>query len=124
MSTRRAFSFAAVKRAGWLRSTALGALWLVLPALPAQPHTHHNADGTTVTWYPRECCNDRDCQPVLQVRPTAGGLWLTVSDGRQILVRDDTPRRTSQDTRWHVCIAIDLDNNLHIQCLFQPPGSS
>src|SRR6476620_10911406 len=55
-------------------------VFLFMPLLStyqAKSHVHVEPDGTTVSWYPKECCHDRDCQPVATVRATPAGLWMT-----------------------------------------------
>ena len=99
-------------------STAL----CVLP-LPATSHTHASPDGTTVSWYPPECCHDRDCRPVVRVQIVTAGMWMTTDDGQTVLIGPQEERRRSRDMRWHVCLAKDLHNNLIVQCLFEPANS-
>lgn len=56
------------------------------------------------SWYPYECCSERDCfpVPVHDVRVVPGG-W-TLSDGT--MVRQDEAR-PSPDGRFHVCRSQD-----------------
>jgi hypothetical protein len=91
-------------------------------AAPAMPHSL--AEDDAASWYPLECCNNRDCQPVVGVEPLDRGLQLTTTDGRVIAIAKEVPRRTSLDHRWHICLRTDLDQNVYVICLFQPPGSS
>jgi hypothetical protein len=102
-------------------------LFLVLAACflapNAKAHTHNSEDGTTVSWYPNECCNDGDCRPVAMVQPAGEGLWVTTVDGLTLLVGPNDHRRVSQDMRWHVCIAADDTNTLRIRCIFEPPNT-
>jgi hypothetical protein len=81
------------------------------------------ADGTTVSWYPQECCHQGDCRPVVQVRRGPAGLWMTTSDGLTVLVGPRDARRASRDMRWHVCIALDDTETQKIRCIFEPPNS-
>ena len=109
-----------------LRGFAAIVLALVLFVPPAVPHTHVDADGTTVKWYPAECCHDRDCRPVARVQSARNGLWLTTVDGFTVLIGPNQARRPSQDTRWHVCLGgDDLDPSATetITCVFEPPHS-
>ena len=74
---------------------------MVIGSLVGHAHTHHDADGSTVDWYPQECCGDGDCQPV------ATGP------------RDQ--RRPSGDSRWHVClVAGEPDYPPQVACIFEP----
>jgi len=120
ISARAAMDFCSAAHAGLalllLCSVALG---------PAVAHVHKNRDGSTVTWYPKECCNDGDCRPVATIQRAKKGLWLTTVDGYTILVGDDETLRASRDTRWHVCLG-PLDVKSHaptITCIFAPISS-
>jgi hypothetical protein len=49
------------------------------------------------SWYPQECCSDRDCAPVEDVEVVEGGYrtqGLFVPSGRA---------RPSLDARYHLC---------------------
>jgi hypothetical protein len=91
---------------------------------PALPHTHVDPDGRTVTWYPRECCNNHDCRPIATIRRGDQGLWMTTVDGSTVLVGADQERRPSRDMRWHICLSEDVYHNTVIQCLFEPPSAN
>jgi len=88
----------------------------------AQSHVHVEPDGTTTSWYPKECCHDEDCQPVAEVRVSREGLWMTTVGGQTVLVGSDEPRRRSPDMRWHICLGVVGHNDIGIQCLFEPPS--
>lgn len=106
------------------RGLVVAALVLtVIPSLPASPHTHVDRDGTKVSWYPRDCCNDGDCQPAVSVRLDGEELWFMTADGRTVGARADKPRRTSLDMRWHICMTTDGDETLDIHCIFEPPST-
>jgi hypothetical protein len=94
----------------------------LLTAHQAQSHVHVEPDGSTVSWYPKECCHDEDCQPVATVRVSPQGLWMTTIRGQTILVGSDEPRRQSPDMRWHICLGLVGHNDIGIQCLFEPPS--
>jgi len=100
---------------------AISAL-LILPA-PALPHTHIDPDGSTVSWYPPECCNNRDCRPIAAIRRADQGLWMTTVDGATVLVGANQERRPSRDMRWHICLSEDIYNNTVVQCVFEPPSA-
>ena len=97
----------------------------MLPAIPVKPHTHVDADGGQVGWYPNERRHERDCRPVASVRKAPHGLWLTTVDGRIVLIGPRDERRPSHDRRWHICIGTDdVDNiTLKIVCVFEPANS-
>jgi hypothetical protein len=105
-----------------MRATSIIAS-LAMLSLPSYPHIHVDPDGAAVTWYPAECCNNRDCRPVAHVRQAAHGLWMTTIDGVTVLVDADEQRRPSRDMRWHLCLTTDIYQNVVVQCLFEPPNS-
>jgi hypothetical protein len=89
----------------------------------ARAHKHIDPDGTTVSWYPKQCCHDRDCQPVASIRRAQDGMWVTTVGGETVFVGDDETRRPSLDARWHVCLGKDIFQNVIIWCVFEPPNS-
>jgi hypothetical protein len=104
---------------------ATAAVMLAVPPA-AKSHTHLSPDGTTVSWYPNECCHNRDCRPVASIKPASNGLWMTTTDGRTVLIGPNQSRRPSQDMRWHVCIGrddVDPADTEAIVCVFEPPHS-
>jgi hypothetical protein len=97
--------------------------FLFAAPISAKSHTHVSPDGTMVSWYPKDCCHDRDCRPVASVHPTTQGLWMTTADGLTVLVKEDQHRRRSLDMRWHICLGKDIYNHITVQCLFEPPNT-
>jgi hypothetical protein len=96
----------------------------VLFAQPsAKGHIHTEPDGSTVSWYPHECCHDGDCRPVVSVQNAANGLWMRTVDGQTVLIGPSDPRRSSKDMRWHICIAPDDTGTPKIRCVFEPPST-
>lgn len=70
------------------------------------------------SWYPAECCSDRDCLPVEEklyhngkVFVRGGGLLVEVPKGFQI--------QPSQDEREHFCWQMDA-GELKLRCYFAP----
>jgi hypothetical protein len=109
-----------------LRKCAAVILAVVVFAPPAVPHTHVDKDGALVTWYPLECCHDKDCRPVASVRQGGNGLWMTTVDGFTVLIGPNQSRRPSRDMRWHVCIGrddVEPSTTPSIVCVFEPPHS-
>jgi hypothetical protein len=104
---------------------ALATLVVLLPAIPAKAHEHVNADGSRVSWYPKECCRDKDCRPVATVKKAPQGLWLTTVDGQTVLIGPRDQRRPSGDRRWHICVGTDdVDSTTpKILCIFEPANS-
>lgn len=122
--TSRQSPLARRSRGRGLWTALIAAALLTVLCVPAYPHVHSHGDGTEVTWYPVECCNNRDCRPVAHVRHAKDGLWMTTVDGVTVLVHADEQRRPSRDTRWHVCLTTDASRNVVVQCLFEPPPTS
>jgi hypothetical protein len=87
----------------------------------ARAHVHHSPDGSSVNWYPQDCCHDRDCRPVSRIRPLSDGFLMTMEDGTTLFVNAMRWRRPSQDSRWHVCFI--MGEEPVIQCVFAPPDS-
>jgi hypothetical protein len=106
------------------RVAALGVMLLGVSADAARTHTHENADGSAVSWYPRECCHDGDCRPVSHIVRAPQGLWMTTVDNQTVLVGPSDRRLPSRDMRWHLCITYDVEaeSNL-VRCIFEPPDS-
>jgi len=84
--------------------------------------TPANAHG----WYPKECCDDRDCAPVesvAQFLPVGGGLpqVIVTSKHGTAIVPQGFPVRQSKDGRMHVCIRQNEFGGWDVMCLFMPP---
>lgn len=81
---------------------------LLLCAVPAYGHS----------WYPHECCSDRDCAPLSETetpKPLDGGAWLLKSG--EIVTREKV--KWSPDGLYHLCRSPSV-----IYCLFVPPQGS
>jgi hypothetical protein len=105
---------------------AIAVAMVVVAALqPAEPHVHRDADGTTVDWYPPDCCSDGDCRPVKTVRHDSRGIWLTTIDDETVLIGRTDARLPSRDARWHVCINKDVEAvpGPNVRCVFEPSNS-
>jgi len=48
---------------------------------------------------------------------------MTTDNGETVLVGPQDEHRRSLDTRWHVCLAKDLNGGLVLQCVFEPGNS-
>ncbi|QPF94366.1 hypothetical protein [Bradyrhizobium commune] len=88
---------------------------------PASAHVHHGADGSTISWYPTDCCHDGDCHPVSRIQMLSDGLLMTTDDGTTLYVNPTKSRRESRDGRWHICFG--TGENPDIRCIFAPPNS-
>jgi hypothetical protein len=78
------------------------------------------------SWYPKECCNSRDCAPVNNV------AWYVSKNGNvsyliissplgKAIIPENFPVRESKDGRIHVCISHDPFGDRYVVCLFMPP---
>jgi hypothetical protein len=98
---------------------------IVLFSPVSRAHVHYDADGSSVNWYPKTCCGNRDCQPATEVRHVGAGVWLHTADGVTLFVDSRQPRRHSQDLRWHICTRYDHDaQTLVVHCVFEPGGAA
>jgi hypothetical protein len=87
-------------------------------------HVHHDPDGRTIAWYPKDCCGDGDCKPVTEVERVGAGVWLKTADGIAMFVGSQEPRQHSHDLSWHVCVRFDHDaQTLVLHCVFEPRGA-
>jgi len=99
------------------------ALFLSLTYSPASSHVHRAADGTAVSWYPNECCNDGDCRPVVSMWVKDQRIWLTTEDGITLPLNPNQSRKPSLDNRWHLCVSFDERNIPFVRCVFEPANS-
>jgi len=88
------------------------ALLLALP-IPANSHE----------WYGRECCSDRDCEPIpseaVDVTPRGYRVRYTTMQGNKIDQMVQRSRiRPSQDGGYHACSVYDF-----VVCLYVPFNS-
>jgi hypothetical protein len=92
-------------------------LALLFACPSASSHIHSARDGSTVSWYPHDCCHDGDCRPVARVWHAPNGLWMETVDGQTVL-SGQKMTTALKDMRWHICIApddTDLRNSLHLR---------
>jgi hypothetical protein len=86
----------------------------------------YSAPAVVHDWYPKECCNNRDCAPVENVTwsvPTGEGvrqLVVTTKHGTAT-VPTGLPVRESKDGPMHVGIRQNEFGTWHVMCLFMPP---
>jgi hypothetical protein len=73
-----------------LRGVAIAIIALL--AAPALLHAH--------SWYPFECCSDRDCFPVAVEDVQVSAEGYTLADGTFISFKETRP---SPDGQYHVC---------------------
>lgn len=78
------------------------------------------AEARGHSWYPTECCSDKDCRPVHAREIGQDGDSYTW----QNLRIPKTLSRPSPDEHYHVCV-VNLGFGVRrLQCIFRPtPGS-
>jgi hypothetical protein len=87
----------------------------------ARAHIHHSPDGTSVNWYPGDCCHEHDCHPVSRIHTLSDGFLMTTEEGTTLFVDAMRWRRPSQDSRWHICFGAGREPVVH--CVFAPPNA-
>lgn len=80
------------------------------------------------SWYPHECCSDRDCEPADTVDTDATGHMIVVVGRRRIWIPFGLESRLSPDGRVHICFRVltgELDGSTFTMplCLFMPAQS-
>lgn len=96
-----------------MRNTALLAALVCWTGSPAMAHS----------WYPKECCSNRDCMPADRVERDARGDMQVAVGQHRIWVPQGFPIRSSLDERIHICFHLDDHKFLMPLCLFMPPKS-
>lgn len=75
------------------------------------------------SWYPSECCSNRDCMPADGIEvDVRGDLQVRVGTTR-IWIPRGFATRASPDNRMHICYHIDDFTFAMPLCLFVPAGS-
>jgi hypothetical protein len=80
------------------------------------------------SWYPSQCCSDRDCMPADSMVVDAHGDKLVFVGSKMIWVSKNLRPDPSQDGRVHICyrdVGGELDGrpNFVAFCLFIPAQS-
>lgn len=106
----------------------LAILFLLLSTVSASGHS----------WYPPECCHDRDCGPVensFYLTDPKGGpdiLWVTITikgaygqpdEKVTFPIPRDMKIQQSQDNQMHACAYKAIGMGVTPLCLFVPPGN-
>ena len=78
---------------------------------------------TAHSWYPAECCSQRDCMPADSMSMDARGDLLVIVGTQKIWVPRGFDVRPSQDNRIHICFHLDDHKFLMPLCLFIPAQS-
>lgn len=84
--------------------------------------------GTAVghSWYPDECCNDKDCAEATVTKRNKNGFWLRHGKFKtDHFVRYDYDRfRPSPDGKYHICTIDEPTSEAHgsVMCVFVPAG--
>ena len=71
------------------------------------------------SWYPRECCNDKDCLPADSVKELPGGDAEVRVGNDVMIVPRSLKRRKSKDERFHVCYD-RINGAVSVFCFFEP----
>lgn len=89
-----------------------GLLWLCFPMPPAFAHS----------WYPQECCQGIECQPLPKdrVREVPGG-WMILDNDEFIPFSQARP---SPDGQFHRCVKDFWVPNSPTRCFFAPEFGS
>ena len=80
------------------------------------------------SWYDKDCCDIRDCAPVIKREKVKGGWVLQTKFGVAFLPQRvlDMPEsksisiRQSQDLKWHACIVYDETGDAFLKCVYLP----
>lgn len=72
------------------------------------------------SWYPKDCCSDRDCMPADAIGSDHRGDRFVMVGQQRIWVPHGFPVRPSQDGRIHICFHLDDHRFLMPLCLFLP----
>jgi hypothetical protein len=91
------------------------ALGLLASALSPQVYAH--------SWYPKECCSNRDCMPADRIEWDARGDMQVTVGHRRIWVPQGFAIRPSADNQVHICFHLDDHKFLMPLCLFLPAQS-
>lgn len=102
-------------------ANVIGSAVLVLCLSGLGPIWH--APAGAHSWYPKDCCSDRDCVPADAIGTDhRGDLVVSVGELR-IWVPQGFASRPSQDSRVHICFHVDEFKFLMPLCLFLPAQS-
>src|SRR5215813_2607594 len=86
-------------------------LWL--SAIGAQAHS----------WYPKVCCNDKDCLIVDKVDALPDGAELFHAGSITVIVPKYFKRMPSQDSHVHLCYYRVFTGEYRPRCVFVPGDS-
>ena len=75
------------------------------------------------SWYPKDCCSDRDCMPADAIGIDHHGDRFVMAGDLRIWVPHGFAVRPSQDGRIHICFHVDDHKFLMPLCLFLPAQS-
>lgn len=88
----------------WLVCALIFFLIMLIP-VPAKSHS----------WYDQDCCHDKDCSPIISVKPSSDpNQSLIVTKHGSGVTSLTTKRRKSQDDQDHACIVYE-----HVICLYE-----
>lgn len=94
-----------------MRFALLALLVLQCSANPAMAHS----------WYPKACCNDRDCRPIDKLVGKIDGSYEVWSGAIYLIVPRGFPIQQSEDSEAHICFVPDFySGEPDILCVFMP----
>ena len=88
------------------------ALALLIPLLggPARAHS----------WYPPECCDNKDCQRIDRISHQSDGSMIVQAGPIIVRIPQSFPSRPSQDGDAHVCTFRNQAGAHQVRCIFLP----
>ncbi|MGE3915683.1 MAG: hypothetical protein AB7F78_08295 [Hyphomicrobiaceae bacterium] len=76
------------------------------------------------SWYPHDCCHDRDCKPADSIEVDERGDFEVRVGNDRVWVPKSFAIRPSQDSRIHICYREEGEPTFLMPfCLFLPPGA-
>src|SRR5262245_52971798 len=98
-------------------ATALSTATLLLSASGGLARAHAHA------WYPKACCNDKDCSVVDKVDSLPDGAELFHAGSITVIVPKYFKRMPSQDSHVHLCYYRVFTGEFRPRCVFVPGDS-
>jgi hypothetical protein len=71
------------------------------------------------SWYPKECCTEKDCHETDSVKELPNGDTEVKVGSDMMTVPHGLKRRKSPDQHYHICYGT-LHDSIVIYCFFEP----